>query len=222
MDSLQLTPVPEEVLLEWDKQRENYCNIVKKRFYEKAEGKSSDFLDRRRLILKMRDCGNDVPDPPSAGIDNWNVVLELDKYGPESLFYHPKSYRDYEYLSTVTITQNQKWNQFRISKEKFARIKERILGLDLLKESEPVRKAYKDRNDVFYDAWYYVPPYYKRSTEVARRIPAEEVKHGRIPTVYPESVRAGVGFYYNKELNAPAIDINIHLSFGPLTLIEGD
>jgi len=125
----------------------------------------------------------------------------------------------------TTFSTGEVWTVYKISREKFARIKQKLLALDVLKETEPVARQVGDPKqktsswsggivyiDLPYEAWYYVPPRYERT-----------LKQG----IKMEPHRAGFGFRYDQELNANVIDINFDdpktiSTYRFVTLVEGD
>jgi len=114
---------------------------------------------------------------------------------------------------------------YKISREKFSRIKKKLLALDVLKETEPVARQVGDPKqkttswsggihyiDLPYEACYYVPPRYERT---------------RHYTFAGKAHRIGFGFRYDQELNANVIDINFKdpktiSTYDFVTLVEGD
>jgi|GEM_PF-1019519 len=248
LDSLVFTPYSDEALQFMADDHARICREHRDIFLNKTENRIwGDFPDRRSVILSMRDCGHDVP-LPSPRIDSYDEIFE--KTRDEKLGYYnitrsiPKEYQPIEirypdgirfiYKNIVQLQAENpsysppipspgvSWYVYKIPRDKFARIKQKLLALDVLKETEPVVRKMPDFTqeasfwrgrpsiDIPYEAWYYAPPRYQRSY---RR--------------YGHSYRAGFGFRYDQELNANVIDINFDdpktiSTYRFVTLVEGD
>jgi len=232
LDSLVFHPYSDEALQFMADDHARICREHSTIFFNKTENRIwGDFPDRRSVILSMRDCGYDVP-LPKTRIDSYNEIFEKtrnEKLGDRDMItaWIPKDYQlieirfpqggriNYESVKqrrkedrhyVTTFNNGEVWTVYKISREKFARIKQKLLALDVLKETEPVARQVRDPKqktiswsgginyiDLPYEAWYYVPPGYERTR-----------KYG----IKMQPHRAGFGFRYDAELNANVIDIN--------------
>jgi len=250
LDSLVFNPYSDEALQFMEDDHARICREHSDIFFNKTENRIwGDFPDRRSVILSMRDCGYDVPLSKNR-IDSYDEIFEKtrdEKLGDRSMgtFGIPKDYRlieirfpqggriSYESVKqrreedryyVPTFDNGEVWTVYKISREKFARIKQKLLALDVLKEAEPVTRQVGDPKqqasswsgihyiDIPYDAWYYVPPRYERTRKQGIKM---------------QSHRAGFGFRYDQELNAQVIDINFDdpktiSKYRFVTLVEGD
>jgi len=233
MDSLEFYPLPDDALQFIADKFTRTCHLHHRFFDNKNQGNYVDFPDRRMIIRVLRDCGYDVQDPQITA-DSYDQIFE--KEPDEKFTYlitddqYPKDYQlieviyPYHKLSPEQFFQQENkeenqhpyvvkeiWYVYKIPHEKFARIKQKLLMLDVLKETDQVtrrmvdyRQNIRPRIDVPYEAWYHVPPRYLRRA------------YGTI----------GFGFRYDEALNARVIDINFDPETIPgykfITLVEGD
>jgi len=250
LDSLVFYPLPEEAFQVMADTFSSICNIQQNAFFNKIETNSQDFPDRRSIILSIRDCGYDVP-LSETRIDSCNEIFEktrdekLDNrkmvtawitkdyqlieirfpQGGRISYESVKQQREEDRYYVPTFNNGEVWTVYKISREKFARIKQKLLALDVLKETEPVARQVRDPKqktiswrggidyiDLPYEAWYYVPPRYERTRKQGIKM---------------QSHRAGFGFRYDQELKANVIDINFKdpktiSTYDFVTLVEGD
>jgi len=249
LNSLVFNPYSDEALQFMADDHARICHEHSDIFFNKPENRIwGDFPDRRSIILSMRDCGHDVP-LPKTRIDSYDEIFEKtrnEKLGDEMMIRNriPKEYQPIEiryskggrisYENIVSRKDKfryyspneapaEAWIVYKIPREKFARIKQKLLALDVLKEIEPVTRKVGSPTqkpsswsggiyyiDIPYDAWYYAPPGYERTYRL----------HGH-------SYRAGFGFRYDQELNANVMDINFDdpktmSQYNFVTLVEGD
>jgi len=248
LDSLEFYPLPDEALQMVANKFSDMCNKSKDIFFNKEENQTTDFPDRRSIILTLRDCGYDIPDPKIT-IDSCNDIFGKTRDQDISYPSRGRSFelpKDYQLIEVIEpygkfsyeqfvrkeeesirkakgksrlMPNWEVWYVYKIPSGKFSRIEQDLMKLDLLKETEPLTRRLKDYSqgssssyiEVPYDAWYYVPPYYKRQR-----------KDEFAPGVY----RVGIGFRYDQDLKAHVMDIyfdpDTASGYKFITLVEGD
>jgi len=252
LDSLEFHPLPEEALQVVADNFAQLCHEQSDVFFNKVEKyvsgfPVSDYPDRRKSVLIMRDCGYNVPDP-QISVNYYGEIFEIAPYErlASDSRYIPREYQLIEVIypihryakgrmnyeefmrreregGRIYMPGHTVWHVYKIPHEKFSRIKQKLLMLDVVKETEAVIRYFPDIqkkssfwNDVSYiplpyEEWYYIPPEHQRF---------------RKNQMDSEIHRIGFGFRYDSELNAHVMDINFSLSgelgYTFITLVDGD